>query len=590
MLKKPTIICRLFLILEKNALKELILDIKNLKVEFSTEDGLYTAVKSLSFSLRDGEILGLVGESGSGKSVSSLALMGLLQCPPAKITNGEILFRNKQKQWVELLKVDKSLMRYYRGNEIAMVFQEPMTSLNPVMKCGKQVVEAINTHQKLSYKCAKQKCLELFNDVLLPEPEMVFNKYPYELSGGQKQRVIIAMALSGNPSLLIADEPTTALDVTVQKKILELIRSLSKKYKMSVIFITHDLGVVAEIADNIAVMYQGNIVEIGTKNEVLFNSKHPYTKGLISCRPPIEKRPAKLLTVSDFISENEIDNATISPEERKQKLDTLYKNKPLLEVSDLEVKFNFKKKLWGKTKKDFTAVKNVSFSVFQGETLGIVGESGCGKTTIGRSILNLIEISSGKIVFDGLNLLNVSKSQMYGIRKKIQIIFQDPYSSLNPRINIGNAIIEPMKVHNIEANDKIRKEKVISLLEKVSLGPEFFKRYPHELSGGQRQRICIARALALNPSLIVCDESVSSLDVSVQAQVLNLLNQLKNEFGLTYIFISHDLSVVKYMSDRVIVIKRGEIIEQGESDKLYEQPQHPYTQKLISSIPVFSNK
>lgn len=590
MLKKPTIICRLFLILEKNALKELILDIKNLKVEFSTEDGLYTAVKSLSFSLRDGEILGLVGESGSGKSVSSLALMGLLQCPPAKITNGEILFRNKQKQWVELLKVDKSLMQYYRGNEIAMVFQEPMTSLNPVMKCGKQVVEAINTHQKLSYKCAKQKCLELFNDVLLPEREMVFNKYPYELSGGQKQRVIIAMALSGNPSLLIADEPTTALDVTVQKKILELIRSLSKKYKMSVIFITHDLGVVAEIADNIAVMYQGNIVEIGTKNEVLFNSKHPYTKGLISCRPPIEKRPAKLPTVSDFISESEIDNATISPEERKQKLDTLYKNKPLLEVSDLEVKFNFKKKLWGKTKKDFTAVKNVSFSVFQGETLGIVGESGCGKTTIGRSILNLIEISSGKIVFDGLNLLNVSKSQMYGIRKKIQIIFQDPYSSLNPRINIGNAIIEPMKVHNIEANDKIRKEKVISLLEKVSLGPEFFKRYPHELSGGQRQRICIARALALNPSLIVCDESVSSLDVSVQAQVLNLLNQLKNEFGLTYIFISHDLSVVKYMSDRVIVIKRGEIIEQGESDKLYEQPQHPYTQKLISSIPVFSNK
>jgi len=590
LLKKPTIICRLFLILEKNALKELILDIKNLKVEFSTEDGLYTAVKSLSFSLRDGEILGLVGESGSGKSVSSLALMGLLQCPPAKITNGEILFRNKQKQWVELLKVDKSLMQYYRGNEIAMVFQEPMTSLNPVMKCGKQVVEAINTHQKLSYKCAKQKCLELFNDVLLPEREMVFNKYPYELSGGQKQRVIIAMALSGNPSLLIADEPTTALDVTVQKKILELIRSLSKKYKMSVIFITHDLGVVAEIADNIAVMYQGNIVEIGTKNEVLFNSKHPYTKGLISCRPPIEKRPAKLPTVSDFISESEIDNATISPEERKQKLDTLYKNKPLLEVSDLEVKFNFKKKLWGKTKKDFTAVKNVSFSVFQGETLGIVGESGCGKTTIGRSILNLIEISSGKIVFDGLNLLNVSKSQMYGIRKKIQIIFQDPYSSLNPRINIGNAIIEPMKVHNIEANDKIRKEKVISLLEKVSLGPEFFKRYPHELSGGQRQRICIARALALNPSLIVCDESVSSLDVSVQAQVLNLLNQLKNEFGLTYIFISHDLSVVKYMSDRVIVIKRGEIIEQGESDKLYEQPQHPYTQKLISSIPVFSNK
>jgi len=571
-------------------LKELIIDIKKLNVEFSTENGVYTAVNGLNLSVGKGEILGLVGESGSGKSVSSLAIMQLLQQPPAKITKGEILFRNKQKLCVDLLKLDKSAMRCYRGSEIAMVFQEPMTSLNPVIKCGKQVIEAILTHNKIDIRAAKHQCLKLFDDVMLPEPLTVFNKYPHELSGGQKQRVMIAMALSGQPSLLIADEPTTALDVTVQKNILELIRQLSKKYNMSVIFITHDLGVVAEIADNIAVMYQGNIVEIGTKSEVLFNPKHPYTRGLIACRPPIDKRPAKLLTVSDFVNDVSVDISSISSNERQQKLVTLYKNKPLLEVSDLEVKFNIKKNLWGKVTEDFIAIRKVSFDVYPGETLGIVGESGCGKTTIGRSILKLIEISSGKVVFEGMNMSNICKTQMNDIRKKIQIIFQDPYSSLNPRITVGNAIMEPMKVHKIEANDKIRKEKVISLLEKVSLGSEYFNRYPHELSGGQRQRICIARALSLNPRLVVCDESVSSLDVSVQAQVLNLLNQLKNEFGLTYIFISHDLSVVKYMSDRVLVVKSGEIVEQAEADKLFETPMHPYTEKLIASIPIFSNK
>lgn len=574
----------------KNTLKELIIDIKKLNVEFSTENGVYTAVNGLNLSVGKGEILGLVGESGSGKSVSSLAIMQLLQQPPAKITKGEILFRNKQKLCVDLLKLDKSAMRCYRGSEIAMVFQEPMTSLNPVIKCGKQVIEAILTHNKIDIRAAKHQCLKLFDDVMLPEPLTVFNKYPHELSGGQKQRVMIAMALSGQPSLLIADEPTTALDVTVQKNILELIRQLSKKYNMSVIFITHDLGVVAEIADNIAVMYQGNIVEIGTKSEVLFNPKHPYTRGLIACRPPIDKRPAKLLTVSDFVNDVSVDISSISSNERQQKLVTLYKNKPLLEVSDLEVKFNIKKNLWGKVTEDFIAIRKVSFDVYPGETLGIVGESGCGKTTIGRSILKLIEISSGKVVFEGMNMSNICKTQMNDIRKKIQIIFQDPYSSLNPRITVGNAIMEPMKVHKIEANDKIRKEKVISLLEKVSLGSEYFNRYPHELSGGQRQRICIARALSLNPRLVVCDESVSSLDVSVQAQVLNLLNQLKNEFGLTYIFISHDLSVVKYMSDRVLVVKSGEIVEQAEADKLFETPMHPYTEKLIASIPIFSNK
>jgi len=396
---------------------------------------------------------------------------------------------------------------------------------------------------------------------------------------------MIAKALAGNPSLLIADEPTTALDVTVQKSIIELIRNLNKKYGMSVIFITHDLGVVAEISDKIAVMYQGNIVEQGLKNDILLHPKHPYTCGLISCRPPLSKRPEKLITVSDFLNNKSVVYKTISPEERKQNHDILYSQNPLLEVKDLEVKFNLKKNFFGKSIEDFVAVKKVSFDVFRGETLGIVGESGCGKTTIGRSILNLIDISSGQIIYEGKNLKLLGKSEMREVREKVQIIFQDPYSSLNPRITIGNSIIEPMRVHKIEKNDKTRKEKAISLLEKVSLSSAFFNRYPHELSGGQRQRVCIARALALNPQLIVCDESVSSLDVSVQAQVLNLLNHLKKELGLTYIFISHDLSVVKYMSDRVLVIKSGQIVEKGEADNLYNNPQHPYTQKLISSIP-----
>jgi|DewCreStandDraft_4_1066084.scaffolds.fasta_scaffold30058_3 peptide/nickel transport system ATP-binding protein len=566
-------------------LKELILDIKNLSVDFSTENGTYNAVKGLNLSVGNGEILGLVGESGSGKSVTSLALMRLLKSPPAIITNGEINFKNKNKEWVNLLSLDNNTMRDYRGNEIAMIFQEPMTSLNPVMKCGKQVIEAITAHKKTDKKKSKEICLELFKEVLLPEPEKVFDKYPHELSGGQKQRIMIAMALSGNPSLLIADEPTTALDVTVQKSIIELIRNLNKKYGMSVIFITHDLGVVAEISDKIAVMYQGNIVEQGLKNDILLHPKHPYTCGLISCRPPLSKRPEKLITVSDFLNNKSVVYKTISPEERKQNHDILYSQNPLLEVKDLEVKFNLKKNFFGKSIEDFVAVKKVSFDVFRGETLGIVGESGCGKTTIGRSILNLIDISSGQIIYEGKNLKLLGKSEMREVREKVQIIFQDPYSSLNPRITIGNSIIEPMRVHKIEKNDKTRKEKAISLLEKVSLSSAFFNRYPHELSGGQRQRVCIARALALNPQLIVCDESVSSLDVSVQAQVLNLLNHLKKELGLTYIFISHDLSVVKYMSDRVLVIKSGQIVEKGEADNLYNNPQHPYTQKLISSIP-----
>jgi peptide/nickel transport system ATP-binding protein len=566
-------------------LEKELLHINNLTVEFKNENGFHKAVDGISFAVGKGEILGIVGESGSGKSVTSLAIMKLLAIPPAKISSGEILF-NAADINVEILNLSEKEMRKIRGNEIGMIFQEPMTSLNPVMKCGKQVMEVIRLHQKVSKAEAKTKTIHLFNEVMLPQPETVFEKYPHELSGGQKQRVMIAMAISCNPLLLIADEPTTALDVTVQKTILELLKNLQRKHNMSVIFITHDLGVVAEIADKIAVMYKGKIVEMGNAKEIIRSPQHPYTKGLMACRPNMETRLEKLPTVGDFMQNaDSFDYKSISTEERFKNHNIIYHQTPILSIKELNVDFVTQRNIFGRITASFKAVKNISFDVFEGETLGLVGESGCGKTTLGRSILQLIEASSGKIVYKGKTLTELSSQEMRKLRQKLQIIFQDPYSSLNPRITIGNAIMEPLKVHNLYQSDKQRKNRAIELLERVDMNESQFNRYPHEFSGGQRQRICIARTLALNPELIICDESVSALDVSVQAQVLNLLNELKKDFKFTYIFISHDLSVVKFMSDRMIVMQKGEIVEMGESDAIYRNPASDYTRKLISSIP-----
>ena len=570
-------------------MEELLLSIKNLSAAFKSEGILNKAVDNISFDLQKGKTLGIVGESGSGKSVTSLAIMQLLACPPALISSGEIVFKRKDGSYQDLLLLNDKEMRSYRGNEIAMIFQEPMTSLNPVYKCGKQVMEIILLHLKLNKKEAKQKTIDLFNEVLLPDPEAVFNKYPHELSGGQKQRVMIAMAISCNPSLLIADEPTTALDVTVQKTILELLKKLQQKHGMSIMFITHDLGVVAGIADEVAVMYKGKIVEQNTVANIFKQPQHPYTKGLLACRPKLDYRVEVLPTVSDFVNTNGDDTIfkerRVDDSERIKQHEILYRQQPILEVKNINVDFTTKRNIFGKITKTYKAVKNVSFNVFEGETLGLVGESGCGKTTLGRTILQLIKASHGSVIYKGIPLSEIDANQLRHLRQKIQIIFQDPYSSLNPRLTIGSAIIEPMKVHNILTNDKERKNRVIELLERVNMKESQYNRYPHEFSGGQRQRICIARALALNPELIICDESVSALDVSVQAQVLNLLNELKKEFKFTYIFISHDLSVVKFMSDRIIVMQKGEIVEAGDADTIYANPQSDYTRKLIASIP-----
>jgi len=563
-----------------------LIQVENLKISFLRQKQWFEVVKGISFSINKGEIVGLVGESGSGKSVSSLAIIGLLPEKYSKINEGKILFYENEDKPIDLTSLSEKDYQSFRGDKVAMIFQEPMTALNPVQKCGNQVMEMILLHNKITKSKAKQRVIELFKEVLLPDVERIYNSYPFELSGGQKQRVMIAMALSCNPDLLIADEPTTALDVTVQKTILELLKSIQKKYGIGVLFITHDLGVIKQIADRVIVLYKGEIVEKGDVNEVFFNPQHSYTKGLLASRPPIEERLKRLLTVSDFLNNNSQEEILITKEQRQKNHKLLYSQEPLLRVKDLSVEYVVKKNLFGKITKKKIAANKVSFDVFKGETLGLVGESGCGKTTVGRAILQLIETASGQIEFDGKLLNEIKGEELRKIRKDIQIIFQDPYSSLNPRLTIGQAIEEPLIVHNIYSNAKERKERVISLMEKVGLDASQYNRYPHQFSGGQRQRIGIARSLALEPKVIICDESVSALDVSVQAQVLNLLNDLKNDFGFTYIFISHDLSVVKYMSDRMIVMQKGNIVEQGESDSIYANPQTQYTKKLISSIPV----
>ena len=576
-----------------------LLEFKNLVTEFHTEGTTVKAVNGVSFTLNKGETIGIVGESGSGKSVTSLSAMRLIPSPPGIISGGEIIFHQNNGTATDLLKISEEEMRKFRGNDIAMIFQEPMTSLNPVFTCGDQVMEAIILHQKLNKKDAKNLTIKLFEEVQLPTPERIFNTYPHQISGGQKQRVMIAMAMSCQPSVLIADEPTTALDVTVQKTILQLMQNLQKEHDMGIMFITHDLGVIAELADKVVVMYKGNIVEQGNVWDIFTNPKHPYTKGLLACRPPLDKRYTFLPTVSDFMKIDEngeiIDNGisvadftkdlAIPESERTARQKELFAKEPILQIKNLKTFFPIKNGFFGGVSDHVKAVDNITFDVYPGETLGLVGESGCGKTTCGRTIIRLEEPTEGEMIYKGKDIAKMNADELRVFRKDVQIIFQDPYSSLNPRMTIGNAIMEPMQVHGILENDEQRKKRVEELLARVSLDPAHFYRYPHEFSGGQRQRIGIARALAVNPKFIICDESVSALDVSVQAQVLNLLNELKEEFGLTYIFISHDLSVVKYMSDRMVVMQEGKIEEMGDADQIYNKPRTEYTQKLIDAIP-----
>jgi len=554
-----------------------LISIQNLSIAFNDNGKQHRVIDNLTFNIARGEVLGVLGESGSGKSLTALTLMHLLP-PNAIIQQGKILFFDREKT-IDWLSLNKREQQAVRAKKIAMVFQEPMTSFNPIMKLGKQVAEAMTENMNLSFDVAKSKTLLLFEEVKLPDPLKIFNSYPHEVSGGQKQRVMIAMALATDPDLLIADEPTTALDVTVQKNILDLLRQIQRTRNLTILFISHDIGVLASISDKLMVMYQGRLIENGGVKQIIQTPQHAYTKGLMACRPQLKMERKRLPTVQDFIKGNDLPKTTI--------ISVVDKTKPILEVKNLSVSYIKKRNIFGKPVQSFQAIKNISFSVFKGETLGLVGESGCGKTTLGRTLINLIKTGNGKIFFKGTPVNNLIRKSENEFRKKIQLIFQDPFASLNPRIPVGDAINEVMKVHRIAEGKKERKEKVMTLILQVGLDENYYYRYPHELSGGQRQRIVIARALAVKPEFIICDESVSALDVSVQAQILNLLNDLKQELGLTYIFISHDLSVVKYMSDRIMVMSAGQLIEINETSQIYLNPQQEYTKKLLASIPRF---
>jgi peptide/nickel transport system ATP-binding protein len=609
-------------------MKEIILGVRNLQVEFISDSSKVKAIDDISFQLHQGETLGIVGESGSGKSVTALAIMGLLQYP-GKVSGGEILFSRTSGKPLNLLTLSPDEMQLYRGGDIAMIFQEPMSSLNPVYSIGFQLQEAIMRHQNVNAIEAKKIAIAGLQEVkLLPSDEQIeeqyldhdlsapgsfklaqlvkehkeamLERYPHQLSGGQLQRVMIAMAISCNPSVLIADEPTTALDVTVQATILSLLYELQQSRNMAMIFISHDLGLISEITDQVAVMYKGKIVEYGAAAQIFNNPQHPYTKGLVACRPSLNRRPHKLLTVSDYmnVTEDELGKVTIQTkkpaqpaeitgEEIDARLANISSKPPLLSVSNLEVGFPVRG-VFGSTKRYHKAVNGVSFDVFPGETLGLVGESGCGKTTLGRTLLRLIEPMSGKILFNGQDITHLTGKSLQHLRREMQIIFQNPFSSLNPRMMIGEAIVEPLLIHGVGKSKQQRQARVVELLERVGLSADDMKKYPHQFSGGQRQRVCIARALALNPKFIICDESVSALDVSVQAQVLNLLKELQADFQLTYIFISHDLSVVKFLSDRILVMNQGKIVESGTSESIYLHPKEEYTQKLIAAIPTGS--
>jgi len=609
-----------------------VLDVRHLTVQFKTDSGVIQAVDDVSFQLARGQTLGIVGESGSGKSVTSLAVMGLIPSPPGEVTQGEIFFQPEpESPLIDLRSLSSDKMQVLRGEKVSMIFQEPMSSLNPVYTCGFQLIEAILQHQDISREAAAQQAIARLQEVkLLPSDEeltaeaaaahprwqpgqiqqvveqqkqAILSRYPHELSGGQIQRVMIAMAIACDPTLLIADEPTTALDVTVQARTLDLLRELRDRRGMSMIFITHDLGIIAEIADQVAVMYQGRIVETGTVWEIFANPQHPYTKGLLACRPQPDQRLRQLPTVADFmevvetsagkvrLQEKPHDNfgtpATVSAEEMQQRLAALENQGPLLRVENLQVGYPIRG-MFGNTRRYVMAVNGVSFDVYPGETFGLVGESGCGKTTLGRALSQLVPPLGGHIWFDGKDVTTLRGAALRKLRRDLQFIFQDPFSSLDPRMTVGAAIAEPLRIHKVIRSRQHQRDRVAYLLERVGLDPDCMSRFPHEFSGGQRQRICIARALALNPQFIICDESVSALDVSVQAQVLNLLKELQAEFKLTYIFISHDLAVVKFMSDRIMVMNQGRVEEIGSADQIYYQPERDYTRQLIEAIPIGS--
>ncbi|HEX8427439.1 ABC transporter ATP-binding protein [Hymenobacter sp.] len=659
-------------------MSEPILSVRNLTIDFASHRGNTRAVSDISFDLHRGETLAIVGESGSGKSVTSLALMGLIPLPPGRITTGQARFHSEALGEVDLLKLDEEQLQQVRGNDISMIFQEPMTSLNPVYTCGSQVVEALRLHTKLDAKQAEARTVELFTMAQLPRPEKIFKSYPHEISGGQKQRVMIAMAMACNPAILIADEPTTALDVTVQARMLQLIDQLRRQHNTAVLFITHDLGVVAEIADRILVMYRGRVVEQGPVLDIFTNPQHPYTKGLLACRPKLSVGRKKLPVVADFMretadggfiatgeastqlsvsetseliaepSKNGTDttktfpvehsdvphlsnsilgvesaptlesgqplpvtdgasgitivadvendsagvpfhpasfNDSVTTTEKSRGATVASSTAPLLQVEKLNVHFPIRKGFFNRKPEVVRAVDGVSFDIYPGETVGLVGESGCGKTTLGRALLRLVEPTSGSILFEGVDLAKLPAGELRRRRREFQMVFQDPYAALNPMMTVGEAILEPMRVHNVGGTKDQQKARVLELLRTVGLTEAQYQRYPHEFSGGQRQRICIARALALQPKCIICDESVSALDVSVQAQVLNLLNDLKREFNITYLFITHDLSVARFMSDRLLVMRQGQIVESGPAAELYANPQHEYTQQLLAAIP-----
>ena len=555
-----------------------LIEIKNLSISFQKSNEIFKVVNDISFQIESGKFTAVVGESGSGKSLTALSILQLL--PEEAVVSGNIIFSTNENP-TELTSLNNKSISNIRGHQISMIFQEPMTALNPLIKCGKQVTEILIHHKKISKQAAKEKTLQLFKEVELPNPEKIFNSYPHQISGGQKQRVMIAMAIACNPALLIADEPTTALDVRVQKSIMELLKKLQLQYNMSVLLITHDLGLVSEVADDIVVLYKGNIVEQGNARNILNHPGNEYTKVLLMCKPSPEMKGKRLPVLSDFLSTEsqlKIDNIE---NQWPQKITT--NNNPIIAVDSLKVYYPSSKNIWGKITSYHKALDGVSFDVQPQETIGIVGESGCGKTTLGRAILQLIQPTSGTIKINGIDINNQHHAIQKG--KELQIVFQDPYGSLNPRLTIGDAITEPMKVHGLFSNNKQRKDKAIELMEQVSLKADQFNKYPHQFSGGQRQRICIARALSTEPSIMVFDESVSALDVSVQAQVLNLINELKSTYKFTSLFISHDLSVVHYISDRIIVMKDGKIVEQGDANEIFFNPKDEYTRELIGSIP-----
>jgi peptide/nickel transport system ATP-binding protein len=589
-----------------------LLTVQDLTIDFRSQRGQTRAVAGVSLTVNRGEVVAIVGESGSGKSVTSLALLGLLAKPAAQLASGTALFESEKLGQVDLLTLSEKELQQVRGNDISMIFQEPMTSLNPVLTCGYQVVEALLLHTSLSKQAAKDRAIELFTEAQLPRPAQLFKAYPHEISGGQKQRVMIAMAMACRPALLIADEPTTALDVTVQAKILQLIRDLRHEHGTAVLFITHDLGVVAEIADRILVMYRGRVVEQGTVLDIFTNPQHPYTKGLLACRPHLSIGQARLPVVADFMEADNAGNLTARSSRReevveksaapqlRQIIDTsktfpveqnerstadLEIKPPLLQVENLQVYFPIRKGFFTRTTEFVKAVDDVSFTIYPGETVGLVGESGCGKTTLGRALLRLTEPTAGRILFEDTDLAALPTGELRHRRREFQLVFQDPYAALNPMLKVGEAILEPLRVHGVGGTRAEQKARVRELLRTVGLSDDAEQRYPHEFSGGQRQRICIARALALRPKLIVCDESVSALDVSVQAQVLNLLNDLKRELGITYLFITHDLSVARFMSDRLLVMSQGRIVESGPAADVYAHPKNPYTQQLLAAIP-----